>query len=103
LVKEKKGNDYILYDPYKYGGDGPDKEVLLTTRYKYNGATLEKEISAVLWFDSYSATPPEPPKMTKVPVPADNTCCTPPRTTWRCAPNPTSAVSFGNACWQAPN
>ena len=71
LVKEKKGNDYVLYDPYKYGGDGPDKEVLLTTRYKYNGATLEKEISAVLWFDSYSAAPPEPPKQTKVPVPAD--------------------------------
>jgi Bacterial SH3 domain/Peptidase_C39 like family len=71
LVKEKKGNDYILYDPYKYGGDGPDKEVLLTTRYKYNGGTVDQEISAVLWFDSYSATPPEPPKMTKVPVPAD--------------------------------
>ena len=71
LVKEKKGNDYILYDPYKYGGDGPDKEVLLTTRYKYNGATLEQEISAVLWFNSYSAAPPEPPKVTKVPVPAD--------------------------------
>lgn len=71
LVKEKKGNDYILYDPYKYSGDGPDKEVLLTTRYKYNGATLESEISAVLWFDSYSTTPPEPPKMTKVPIPVD--------------------------------
>lgn len=71
LVKEKKGNDYILYDPYKYGGDGPDKEVLLTTRYKYNGAKLESEISAVLWFDSYSAVPPEPPKMTKVPVPEE--------------------------------
>ncbi len=71
LVKEKKGNDYVLYDPYKYGGDGPDKEVLLTTRYKYNGAKLESEISAVLWFDSYSAAPPEPPKVTKVPVPAD--------------------------------
>ena len=71
LVKEKKGNDYVLYDPYKYGGDGPDKEVLLTTRYKYNGANLESEISAVLWFDSYSAAPPEPPKVTKVPVPAD--------------------------------
>ncbi len=71
LVKEKKGNDYVLYDPYKYGGDGPDKEVLLTTRYKYNGANLEGEISAVLWFDSYSAVPPEPPKVTKVPVPAD--------------------------------
>jgi len=71
LVKEKKGDDYVLYDPYKYGGDGPDKEVLLTTRYKYNGATLPQEISAVLWFDSYSSAPPEPPKVTKVPVPAD--------------------------------
>src|SRR6185436_17050121 len=71
LVKEKKGNDYVLYDPYKYGGDGPDKEVLLTSRYKYNGAKLQSEISAVLWFDSYGAAPPEPPKMTKVPVPAD--------------------------------
>ncbi|MBK9926532.1 MAG: SH3 domain-containing protein [Anaerolineales bacterium] len=71
LVKEKKGNDYVLYDPYKYGGDGPDKEVLLTARYKYNGAKIDSEISAVLWFDSYSAAPPEPPKVTKVPVPAD--------------------------------
>lgn len=71
LVKEKKGNDYVLYDPYKYGGDGPDKEVLLTTRYKYNGAKIDSEISAVLWFDSISVAPPEPPKVTKVPVPAD--------------------------------
>lgn len=71
LVKEKKGNDYSIYDPYKYGGDGPDKEVLLTTRYKYNGAKLESEISAVLWFNSYSSTPPEPPKVTKVAVPTE--------------------------------
>lgn len=71
LIKEKKGEDYSLYDPYKYGGDGPDKEVLLTTRYKYNGAKLASEISAVLWFDSYSNTPPEPPKIEKVPVPAE--------------------------------
>jgi peptidase C39-like protein len=71
LVKEKKGNDYVLYDPYKYAGDGPNKEVLLTSRYKYNGAKLESEISAVLWFDSYSKELPDPPKMTKVPVPAD--------------------------------
>ena len=71
LVKEKKGNDYVLYDPYKYGGDSPDKEVLLTSRYKYNGARIDSEISGVLWFDSFSAAPPEPPKVTKVPVPAD--------------------------------
>jgi hypothetical protein len=70
LVKEKKGNDYVLYDPYKYGSDSPDKEVLLTSRYKYNGAKLASEISAVLWFDSYGAAS-EPPKPTKVPLPAD--------------------------------
>ena len=71
LVKEKKGNDYSLYDPYKYPGDGPDKEVLLTTRYKFNGAKLESEISAVLWFNSYGTLPPAPPKVAKVPVPAE--------------------------------
>jgi hypothetical protein len=71
LVKEKRGNDYVIYDPYKYGGDGPGKDVLLTSRYKYNGARLETEISAVLWFDSYNIATPEPPKKTKVSVPAD--------------------------------
>jgi hypothetical protein len=70
LVKEKKGNDYVIYDPYKYGGDAPDKEVLLTKRYKFNGARLETEISAVLWFDSFGAAA-EPPKMSKVPIPAE--------------------------------
>jgi hypothetical protein len=74
LVKEKKGNDYVLYDPYKYSGDGPNKEVLLTSRYKFNGAKLESEISAVLWFDSYGTELPDPPKMTKVPVPAEKYC-----------------------------
>lgn len=69
LVKEKKGDDYVLYDPYKYGGDGPDKEVLLTKRYKYNGATLETEVSAVLWFDGNA--PPSPPEPKTTPVPKD--------------------------------
>lgn len=69
LVKDKKGDDYVLYDPYKYGGDGPDKEVLLTKRYKYNGATLETEISAVLWFDGNIQ--PSPPEPKTVPVPKD--------------------------------
>ena len=70
LVKEKQGDDYVIYDPYKYSGDAPSKDVLLTKRYKFNGARLETEISAVLWFDSYGA-PVEPPKLTKVPVPAE--------------------------------
>ena len=72
LVKEKKGDDYILYDPYRYGGDGPDKDVLLTQRYKYQGQKLESEISAVLWFDALGI-PPQPPKpKTPVPLPADS-------------------------------
>jgi hypothetical protein len=71
LVKERQGEDYSIYDPYKYGGDAPGKDVLLTRRYKYNGATLATEISAVLWFNSYGAAQPEAPKADKVPVPAD--------------------------------
>jgi hypothetical protein len=67
LVKEKKDDDFVIYDPYKYGGDGPDNEVLLTQRYRYNGATIETEISAVLWFDgTISSSPPQP---TEIPVP----------------------------------
>ena len=71
LVKEKKGDDYVIYDPFKYGGDAPGKEVLLTKRYKFNGARLETEISAVLWFDSYGTAAAPPPNVTKVPVPAE--------------------------------
>jgi SH3-like domain-containing protein len=71
LVKEKKGNDYVLYDPYKYAGDGPGKEVLLTRRYKYNGATIEDEISAVLWFDSAGISQPESPAKTTIPLPVE--------------------------------
>ncbi len=72
LVKEKKGDDYVIYDPYRYGGDGPDKDVLLTQRYKYQGQKLESEISAVLWFDALGI-PPQPPKPKKpVTVPADS-------------------------------
>lgn len=67
LVKEKQGDDYVLYDPYKYGGDGPSKDVLLTKRYKYNGATLETEISAILWFDGNIAPSPPEPKTVTVP------------------------------------
>jgi hypothetical protein len=71
LVKEKRGDDYVIYDPYKYGGDAPGKDVLLTSRYKYNGARPETEISAVLWFDSYNIAAPEPPQLTLKPVPVD--------------------------------
>lgn len=70
LVKERKGDDYALYDPYMYRGDGPDKEVLLTQRYKYQGATIAAEISGVLWWEAFGV-PASPPEPKKVPLPAD--------------------------------
>ncbi len=69
LVKERVGEDYSLYDPYMYGGDGPTKPVMLTQRYKYNGAKLAAEISGVLWFDG--TVPPPPPEKKVVPLPAE--------------------------------
>ncbi len=72
LIKEKKGDDYIIYDPYRYGGDGPGKDVMLTERYKYQSKKLESEISAVLWFDALGI-PPQPPKpKIPTPVPVDS-------------------------------
>jgi hypothetical protein len=73
LVKDKKGDDFVLYDPHRYDGDSPDRgEVLLTRRYKHNGATLESEISAVLWFDFHKAILPRAPRVKTVPVPEDH-------------------------------
>jgi hypothetical protein len=69
LAKDRVGDDYALYDPFMYKGDGPDKEVLLTKRYKFNGATLETEVSGVFWFDGY--IPPSPPEKKIVPLPAE--------------------------------
>jgi hypothetical protein len=69
LAKDRVGEDYSLYDPYMYKGDGPDKEVLLTTRYKFNSAKIASEISGVLWFDGY--IPPSPPEKKVLPLPAE--------------------------------
>ena len=69
LVKEKRGGDYLVYDPHRDKGDSSDKEVLLTQRYKHNGARIESEISAVLWFDFDKSELPEPPTVTRVSPP----------------------------------
>ena len=70
VLKERKGADYAIYDPYMYTGDGPAREVLLTQRYKYQGSDLTVAISGAVWYDieGGAATPPEKPK---VPVPAE--------------------------------
>lgn len=70
VLKEKKGDDYVMYDPYRYRGDGPDKELLLTERYKYQGTNVAQAISGVVWYEISGATV-KPPKKKKVPVPKE--------------------------------
>lgn len=69
LLKDKKDDDYVLYDPYMYRGDSPDKEVLLTQRYKYQGTDPASAITGVLWWDG--TVPPPPPEKTHLPLPAE--------------------------------
>lgn len=69
LIKEKRGKDYAIYDPYKYPGDKQGNDVLLTSRYKFNGARLESEISAVVWFEKVNAAPA--PVIAKAAVPSE--------------------------------
>jgi len=69
LAKERVDDNYSLYDPFLYKGYAIGGEVLLTKRYKFNGATLDSEISGVFWFDGY--IPPLPPEKKVVPLPAE--------------------------------
>lgn len=59
LLKEKKGGDYVIYDPYQYPGDSPEKEVHLLQRYKYSGGELDTTILGAFFFELVSA-PAEP-------------------------------------------
>jgi hypothetical protein len=70
VLKEKKGGDYVMYDPYKYRGDSPEKELLLTDRYFHQGKDVADAITAVVWLEK-SGSVQEPPKQEKDPVPAD--------------------------------
>ncbi len=61
LLKDRQGSDYLIYDPYRYPGDAPEKDVLLTQRYKFSGSDLRSAILAAFFFDSVSAAPVQPP------------------------------------------
>ncbi len=72
VLKEKKGKDYVMYDPYRYKGDSPEKELLLTQRYKHTGKDPAQAITGVVWFEgsgssSSSGEPPKPKSRTEVP------------------------------------
>ena len=70
VLKEKKNNNYTMYDPYRYSGDGPTKELILTDRYKFQGTDPSKAILAVIFFDSQNVKPVEAPEPVKVPADA---------------------------------
>lgn len=70
LLKDHKNNNYTMYDPYRYRGDSPDKELILTDRYKFQGTNPEQAIHAVIWFDLVGQAA-KPPKKPKTPVPAE--------------------------------
>lgn len=68
LLKEKRGDTYTIYDPYKYKGDNPSVDVILTERYKYQGSDASAAISGVIWLEgSNQAVPPKPVEPTPVP------------------------------------
>ena len=62
VLKEKKGSDYVMYDPYKYGGDSPDKELMMLDRYFHSGKEISQAITAVVWLESDGPAEPAKPK-----------------------------------------
>ncbi len=84
VIYHKEGDRYLMKDPYRYGGDAPDKKLYLTDRYKHSGKDPANAITGVVWFEgnpsgggsAAAATPAEPPKpRPKVDVPADSFKC----------------------------
>ena len=51
LLVERQGNDFLIFDPYRYKGDKPGSLVLLTERYNYRGEDSNQSITAVIWYE----------------------------------------------------
>lgn len=78
VIYGKEGNRYLMKDPYKYRGDGPDKKLYLTDRYKHMGKDPAGAITGTVWFEgtpksgATAAAPAAPvSKPEKVPVPTN--------------------------------
>ncbi|MGD2158942.1 MAG: hypothetical protein PVG32_18830 [Anaerolineales bacterium] len=74
VLYSKKGNDYLMLDPYQYSGDRPDKKLLIGERYFHTSKDPATAITAVLWFEGIPKDKPEAPieKKPQVPVPKDS-------------------------------
>lgn len=70
----REGDDYLILDPYMYGGDAPGKKLKMLDRYKYQGKDLSKAITGVVFMTGSKGSggkPADPPKKEKAPVPAN--------------------------------
>jgi hypothetical protein len=80
----RDGDDYLIFDPYKYGGDAQGKKLKLLSRYHHGGKNLKEAISGAVYLtgtgggstgsgapaSTPAAAAPTPPA--KVKVPADS-------------------------------
>ena len=74
VAYQREGDDYLILDPYMYGGDAPGKKLKMLDRYKYQGKELSKAITGVILMTGTKGSggaPASPPKKEKVPVPKD--------------------------------
>jgi hypothetical protein len=67
VLLDKKGNDYVIQDPYPYPAE--TSEVLLTKRYGFAGAP-QKIIHAALWLEGKAVAQPPAPKPSPKPIPS---------------------------------
>jgi len=83
VLYDKDNVDYLMLDPWRYGGDEPGKALHLTERYKYSGGTAAEAITSVIFFNisgkpatapasaPAAAIPAQSAPAAKKPVPAD--------------------------------
>jgi hypothetical protein len=74
VAYQREGDDYLILDPYMYGGDAPGKQLKMLDRYKYQGKDLTKAITGVIFMTGSKGTggtPASPPKKEKVSAPKD--------------------------------
>ncbi len=70
----REGDDYLILDPFMYGGDAPGKPLKMLTRYKYQGTDLTKAITGIVFMTGSKGSggaPADPPKKETIPVPKD--------------------------------
>ncbi len=51
VIYGKENGRYLMKDPYRYGGDSPEKKLYLTDRYDHQGKKPAQAITGVVWYE----------------------------------------------------